>query len=80
MSASPAVDLNLVAQAPPACLRDRPQWVAWRYIERDGKPTKAPVNALTGGLADSTDAATWTTFPQAVAACQQRQGPQHSYR
>lgn len=74
MSASPAVDLNLVAQATPACLRDRPQWVAWRYIERDGKPTKAPVNALTGGLADSTDASTWTSFPQAVAACQQRQG------
>jgi len=56
----------------PACLRDRPQWVAWRYILRDGKQTKAPVNANTGGLADSTDPATWTAFPQALAACQQR--------
>ena len=58
----------------PACLRDRPQWVAWRYIERDGKQTKAPVNALTGGLADSTDPSTWTTFSQAWDACQQRPG------
>ena len=56
----------------PACLRDRPQWVAWRYIERDGKQTKAPVNANTGGLAASTDLSTWTTFSQALAACQQR--------
>ncbi len=56
----------------PACLRDRPQWVAWRYILRDGKQTKAPVNANNGGLADSTDPATWTAFPQALAACQQR--------
>ena len=74
VSASPAVDLNVVVQTTPACLRDRPQWVAWKYIERDGKPTKAPVNPLTGGLADSTDPSTWATFQQAVAACQQRPG------
>ena len=26
------------------CLRDRPQWVCWGYIDRDGKATKCPVN------------------------------------
>lgn len=70
-NASPG-SLEDIRRNVPACLRERPQWVAWRYIERDGKQTKAPVNALTGGLADSTDAATWTTFQQAVAACQQQ--------
>ena len=54
----------------PACLCERPQWVAWKYIERDGKQTKAPVNPQTGGFADSTDSSTWGTFQQAVDACQ----------
>ncbi len=54
----------------PACLRDHPQWVAWRYVERDGRRTKAPVNPLTGGLGDSTDRRTWGTFQQACDACQ----------
>lgn len=72
MRSNSAVDLNVVTQTTPVCLRDRAQWVAWRYIERDGKQTKAPVNPLTCGLADSTDASTWGTFQQAVAACQQR--------
>ena len=33
----------------PGCLVQRPQWVAWKYVERDGKETKAPVNPHTGG-------------------------------
>ncbi len=74
MSGNAVVDLNVVVQTTPVCLRDRPQWVAWRCIERDGKQTKAPVNALTGGMADSTDPSTWASFPQGVAACQQRPG------
>ncbi len=52
----------------PACLRDRPQWVNWKYVERNEKLTKAPVNPLTGGLGDSTDPATWGTYEQAVEA------------
>ncbi len=52
----------------PAALRERPQWVCWKYITRGGKQTKWPVNARGGGLADSTDPATWATFDEAVAA------------
>jgi hypothetical protein len=51
------------------CLRDRRQWVAWKYIERDGKPTKSPIDPRTGAFAKSTDSATWGTFDDAIAAC-----------
>ncbi|MBC8356397.1 MAG: hypothetical protein H8E66_30835, partial [Planctomycetes bacterium] len=53
----------------PACLCERPQWVAWKYIERDGKPTKTPINPHTGEFAKSTDASTWGTFDEAMATC-----------
>ena len=53
----------------PASLRSTPQWVAWRYITRDGKQTKAPVSPHDGSLADSTSGKTWGTFEQALAAC-----------
>ena len=66
--------LDVTAANAPTCLRKRRQWVAWKYVERDGKPTKCPVNPGTGALADSTDAATWGTFEQAVAACRQDAG------
>jgi hypothetical protein len=65
------LDLNVIAEHAPACLRERRQWVAWRYIERDGKQTKAPVNPHTGGLADSTDPSTWGEFQDSFDACQQ---------
>jgi len=54
----------------PAWLRQLPQWVGWKYIERDGKPTKCPVDPKTLGTANSTDPATWGTFEQALAAYQ----------
>lgn len=54
----------------PARLRQRPQWVCWHHIQRDGKPTKCPFNARTGAMADSTDPNTWSTFEDAVAAWQ----------
>jgi len=54
----------------PAALKEHPRWVTWKYVERDGKSTKCPVNAKTGGMADSTDPATWATFDVALAAYQ----------
>ena len=54
----------------PAALKELPCWVTWKYVERDGKPTKCPVDAKTGAPADSTDPATWTTFDVALAAYQ----------
>ena len=60
---------TILANAP-AALREKPQWVGWKYVDRDGKPTKCPVNPKTGGPADSTDPATWATFDEALTAYQ----------
>ncbi|MEZ6100263.1 MAG: hypothetical protein R3E01_14940 [Pirellulaceae bacterium] len=73
MSVTSADNLSRTAETAPECLRQLPQWVAWKYVTRDGKPTKAPVNARTGALADSTDAGTWSTFDEALVACRQDQ-------
>jgi hypothetical protein len=51
-------------------LQKQSQWVCWRYIEREGKRTKPPVNPVTGELASSTDPATWSAYEQAVTAAQ----------
>jgi len=44
------------------------QWVAWRWEERSGKPTKPPYNARTGDYADSTDPLTWSSLDEALDA------------
>ncbi len=51
----------------PAELRARPQWVGWRRVVRDGKPTKVPVDPKTGGPGNATAPATWGTFEVALA-------------
>lgn len=48
----------------PDQLTERPQWVCWRYEERDGKMTKAPYTT-TGLRASTTDLLTWTTCAMA---------------
>jgi hypothetical protein len=58
----------------PADLKALPQWVAWRYENRDGKPTKVPINPRTGGKADATDPATWADFDTAAAHAATRDG------
>jgi putative DNA primase/helicase len=50
----------------PQEMKDRRQWVCWRYEERDGKKTKVPINARTGKLASSTNPKTWNSFNVAV--------------
>jgi hypothetical protein len=57
----------------PAELRERPQWVGWRYEprKRKGKPdewTKVPYRADGAGRAKSDDPATWATFAEAITA------------
>lgn len=55
----------------PSELRDLPQWVCWRYEDRDGKPTKPPINPKSNGkllYAKSNDPATWSDFDTACAA------------
>jgi primase-polymerase (primpol)-like protein len=51
----------------PERLIDRDQWVCWREQERDGKPTKLPVEPETGELASTTDDRTWRSFEEARA-------------
>jgi hypothetical protein len=59
----------------PSELRERPQWVLWVYEERDGKLTKAPYQARNPKRrASSTDAETWATFEEAIAAVGQGDG------
>ena len=62
----------------PAVLQQRPNWVCWKLIVRDGKPTKIPFNAKTGKAAKSDDPSTWTTFEQAVEAVRSHNGNEYS--
>lgn len=50
----------------PVELRERPQWLGWRYAERNGKQTKIPLSAH-GGLGRSNDPATWGTYRDALS-------------
>lgn len=68
MSRITAADLDRIAQHAPECLRQRHQWVCWKYVLRDGKQIKFPVNPRNGQPADSTDPRTWTSFDEALAA------------
>ena len=53
----------------PGQLTERPQWVCWRVLEREGKkPTKVPYVPGTERRASSTDLMTWRTFSEALAA------------
>jgi primase-polymerase (primpol)-like protein len=52
----------------PEELAERPQWVTWRLVERDGKETKVPFVAGTEELASTTDLMTWRRFETALAA------------
>jgi putative DNA primase/helicase len=51
----------------PEALRQRPQWVVWRYEVRDGKPTKVPYR-VNGGRASVSDPASWATADAALRA------------
>jgi len=42
------------------------RWVNWCVIQRDGKPTKKPINPGNGEPASCTDPSTWGTYDQAV--------------
>ena len=56
----------------PTALTALRQWVNWRYEERDGKRTKAPIDAKSNGrlaYAKSNDPSTWASFDDALAAC-----------
>jgi hypothetical protein len=75
------VALPVIAENIPAELKERNQWVVWKYEwnprkkRKDGSGLKGewdkpPSSVHTGRHADSTDPATWATFGQALAAYQ----------
>ncbi len=57
-------------QAIPHALQALPQWVAWRYVFKDGKWDKVPFDVKTGQRASSTDPATWSSFAKACKFAQ----------
>jgi len=59
-------DPRLLTETVPLCLRKLPQWVCWKYVDRDGKPTKVPVSPRFGYNASSSNRATWATFDEAL--------------
>lgn len=54
-------------KAIPEALKERPQWVLWRYEERDGKKTKPPFQ-INGRHASHSDPATWSSFASVLTA------------
>lgn len=52
----------------PAELRERDQWVLWRYEWRKDKWTKVPRSAQTHRRASSTDPQTWSSFQHVLDA------------
>ena len=63
------------AEAIPAELRERAQWVVWKRERRGSKWTKVPYRASDGRThAKCDDPRTWSTFEQAVARAAEVQG------
>lgn len=60
--------LPVIPENIPLELRERPQWLVWRFKFRAGKLTKVPFNARTGRFAKSNDPATWGDFETAIKA------------
>lgn len=52
----------------PECLRELPQWVCWRYIERGKHKTKVPIDPGTYKEASVTNPRTWSSFKGAYEA------------
>ncbi|ELY41614.1 phage NrS-1 polymerase family protein [Natronorubrum sulfidifaciens] len=53
-------------EAIPEALTERAQWICWREENRNGDPTKIPVDPETGDFASSTDDRTWSDLETAL--------------
>lgn len=60
--------LKVIPENIPPELRALPQWLVWRLMLRDGKPSKVPFNAKTGRFGKSNDPASWCDFDTALRA------------
>ncbi len=61
----------------PAELKERGQWLVWRYEQRKGNKTKVPYSPHTRSMASVDDPATLSSFDQAVKTWQQSRGHYH---
>jgi hypothetical protein len=52
-------------------VKERAQWLNWRFDERDGKVTKVPICPHTGELAAVDRPETWGTYEEAVRAARE---------
>ena len=59
--------LSVQFESIPVELKARCQWVCWKTVVRDGKPTKPPYR-LSGSKGDSTDPEAWASFEAAWQA------------
>lgn len=57
--------LDPIKENIPSELKTLAHWVCWKSENRDGKPTKPPYNAKTGGYAESNNPETWVDFQTA---------------
>lgn len=48
-------------------LKSKDQWVAWKWVERNGRRTKPPVDPKTGRGASHSDPSSWGSYKQAAA-------------
>ncbi|HEY8599030.1 MAG TPA: DUF3987 domain-containing protein, partial [Thermomicrobiales bacterium] len=65
-----AVAIPFMADALPLELRNRDQWILWKYeMKANGAATKVPY-AVSGGKADTTNPQSWTGFAAALDAYQ----------
>ena len=55
----------------PLYLKERAQWVVWRYEIRDGKWTKPPFNPHSGEYAKTNEHSTWASFEESFTLYQQ---------
>jgi putative DNA primase/helicase len=64
--------MTVAYQTIPAILRERSQWVVWKYETRNGKLTKVPYTPLlsVATKASSTDPATWGTYGAAITVAE----------
>ena len=74
----PRETLGVEAGNIPERLKERPQWIAWRYEVRNGELTKMPYVPGGGGRRASTsDLMTWRGFEVALAAYEHKRSPYH---
>ena len=68
----PPFTLPLISEGIPGKLKSEDRWVCWRWERRGSKWTKVPINAASGGRADSTKPSTWAPYTKAVRCAEAR--------